>query len=385
MGDRAVPGPAPAEGLARRTQRTENNILEPDSHGNVQRSDQRRLLIGVWSLVCLFAAIAVFRSHEVAIPFRDPHGTILRNRLLISAMLFVGLVIVDGVARSGPKARRPNAVARVIRDRWTRRRLSLAIAGLLAYHLVYFCYHNLKSWVAFRPVRDDMLLRWDHWLFLGHTPAVALHDLLGQHVAAYALMVVYESFTPVVSVCVVASMVFTERVEEGYVFIASTLWVWILGVSSYYLIPSIGPFHEAPGAFSGLPHTVVQDTQAQYLAQRVQLLAHPHAHDSFAQLGAFASLHVAMTTLLLLMARHYGLRRTARAMTVFVCVTMVATVYLGWHYAVDDIAGVAIAVVSTLVGRTMVPRDPDPVDARRGAVTNRERAKSSRADGAACA
>jgi PAP2 superfamily protein len=348
------PGPAPAEALARQTHRTEKNILEPDPPVDIPRSDQRRLLIGVWSLVCVFAAVAAFRSHQVAVPFRDPHGAILRNRLLISSILFAGLVLVDGVARSKPGARRPRAVARVIRHRWPRRRLGLAIAGLLAYHLVYFCYHNLKSWVAFEPLRDDMLGRWDHGLFLGHTPAVLLHDLLGQHVAAYGLMTVYESFTPLVSLCVVASMVFVERVEDGYVFIASALWVWIFGVSSYYLIPSIGPFHNAPGDFSGLPHTLVQDTQANYLAQRAQLLAHPHAHDSFAQLGAFASLHVAMTTLLLLMARHYGLRRTSRAMAVFVCLTMVATVYLGWHYAVDDIAGVAIAVVSTLIGRTMV-------------------------------
>ena len=29
-----------------------------------------------------------------------------------------------------------------------------------------------------------MLLRWDRWLFFGHSPAVLLHDLLGQDVAA---------------------------------------------------------------------------------------------------------------------------------------------------------------------------------------------------------
>jgi membrane-associated phospholipid phosphatase len=233
----------------------------------------------------------------------------------------------------------------------------LVTAGLLAYHLVYFCYHNLKSWVAFRPLRDDVLGRWDHSLFLGHAPAVILHDLLGQHVAAYVLMVVYESFSTLLALAVVASLALVEHVEDGYTFVASAVWVWILGVGSYYLIPSIGPFHSAPQQFSGLPHTMIQDTQSRYLEQRAQLLAHPHAHDSFAQLGAFASLHVAMTTFLLLMAHHYGLRRAQRAMAVFVCLTMVATVYLGWHYAVDDLAGVVIAVVSVALGRAMVGRD----------------------------
>ena len=53
-----------------------------------------------------------------------------------------------------------------------------------------------------RPARPACCWRWDRWLFLGHSPAVLLHDLLGQHVAAYVLMVVYESFSTLVIVAV---------------------------------------------------------------------------------------------------------------------------------------------------------------------------------------
>nr|WP_246416683.1 phosphatase PAP2 family protein [Nocardioides luti] len=202
-----------------------------------------------------------------------------------------------------------------------------------------------------------MLLGWDRWLFLGHSPAVLLHDLLGQHVAAYVLMVVYESFSWLATVSFVAAITLTTRVRDGYVFIASAVWVWILGVGSYYLIPSLGPFHSAPQDFAGLPHTMIQDTQARYVAQRAHLLAHPAASDSFAQISAFASLHVAVTTVLLLMARYYGLRRTARAMTVFLGGTLLATVYLGWHFAVDDLAGLVLAFVAVGLGRlTIYPR-----------------------------
>jgi hypothetical protein len=241
----------------------------------------------------------------------------------------------------------------VLRRRWTRRRLTLVLTGLLAYHLVYFCYHNLKSWDVFRSPRDSMLLAWDRWLFLGHSPAVLLHDVLGQHAAAYVLMVVYESFSTLVSVSVVAALAL-PRVRDGYVFLASAIWVWILGVGSYYLIPSLGPFHSAPGEFAGLPHTMIQDTQARYLGQRAYLLAHPAASDAFAQISAFASLHVAVTCLIVLMARYYGLRRTSIALTAFLVATIVATVYLGWHFAVDDVAGLLIAVVAVRLGRLMV-------------------------------
>jgi hypothetical protein len=322
--------------------------------GTARAGRSLRWLIPIWSVVAVFAVVTLARSQQVGIPLRDPHGSILRNRLLISVALLVVLAVVDAALRRQRPAPSFAALLGRLRERWPGRRIALTLTGLLAYHLVYFCYHNLKSWVAFRPLRDDLLLRSDRWLFLGHTPAVLLHDLLGQHVAAYVLMVVYESFSTLVTISVVASLVFVEDIRDGYVFIASGLWMWILGVASYYLIPSIGPFHSDPQAFAGLPHTMIQHTQAAYLAQRVHLLAHPHAGDSFAQLGAFASLHVAGTTLVLLMAHHYGLRRAARAMTIFVACTMVATVYLGWHYAVDDIAGVVIAVTSVSVGRRMV-------------------------------
>ena len=46
------------------------------------------------------------------------------------------------------------------------------------------------------------------------------------------------------------------------------------------------------------------------------------------------------------MARYYGLRRILSWVAVaFLVGTMLATVYLGWHFAVDDVAGIAIAWV----------------------------------------
>jgi membrane-associated phospholipid phosphatase len=150
------------------------------------------------------------------------------------------------------------------------------------------------------------------------------------------------------------SIVFVTRIRDGFVAIASALWVWILGVGAYYLIPSLGPFDSAPQEFAGLPHTMIQDTQARYMGQRAHLLAHPQASDAFAQVSAFASLHVAITCLILLMTRYYGLRRATQAMGVFLFGTIIATVYLGWHFFVDDIAGIAIALVGVYLGRSMI-------------------------------
>jgi len=308
----------------------------------------------VWILVALFAIVTGMWSYDVGIPLRDPHGTVFWSRIARSVVYFGLMALVDAGVRTGRRGWTVRKAVGVLRRRWTTRRLTLAMSGLLAYHVVYLCYHNLKSWDVFNQIRDGMLLGWDRWLFLGHSPAVLLHHLLGLHVAAYVLMVVYESFSRLVSLSFVAALVFTTRIRDGYVFIASAMWAWILGVGSYYLIPSLGPFSSAPREFAGLPHTMIQDTQAKYLAQRDYLLAHPHAGDAYAQISAFASLHVALTFVILLMARYYGLRRLALALTAYLVAIIIATVYLGWHYAVDDIAGLVIGYLAVLLGRLMI-------------------------------
>jgi len=313
-----------------------------------------RWVVPVWIVVAAFATVTLVRSHQVGIPLRDPHGAILRSRVALSLGIFVVLVVLDAAVRAHRRGLPPMRLLAVVRDRWTLRRLVLALSGLLAYHLVYFCYHNLKSWDVLNRPRDQMLLDWDRWLFLGHSPAILLHHLLGTHLAAYVLMVVYESFSTLVSVAVVVAVVLPDRVREGYVFIAAGLWIWILGTLSYYAIPSLGPFHGAPGEFADLPHTMIQDTQSRYMAQRAHFLAHPQARDAFAQVSAFASLHIGVLTVVWLMARYYRLRRISLVLAVDVAVTCVATVYLGWHFFVDDLAGLFIGALAVLIGVGMV-------------------------------
>lgn len=312
----------------------------------------------LWAVVACFLGAGIARSVQVGIPFRDPHGAFLVSRVLLTLGIFLGLLALDGLIRTG----RPRTARRVwatIHLRWTPSRLALAWTALLAYHLTYFTYHNLKSWDVFNAPRDAMLTQWDRWLFFGHSPAVLLHDVLGNHAAAWVLMGWYESFPSLVVVAFPAAVVMARRMRDAYVGIAAFVWVWILGTATYYLIPSLGPFQAEPGDFAGLPHMMIQDTQARYLAQRDYLLAHPHAGDAFAQVSAFASLHVGVTATILGLAWWHRLRRTTIALGVFLAGTMVATVYLGWHFAVDIPAGLAIASLAWwLAPRTIGVRRP---------------------------
>ncbi|GAA1807819.1 hypothetical protein GCM10009795_061250 [Nocardioides hankookensis] len=313
-----------------------------------------RWLLRMWAIALVFALVTLWRSSVVGIPVRDPGGEIFRVRIAITAGTFAVLAVLDAVRRVPRGERAPGPVLETLRRRWPARRLLVAAAALLAYHVVYASYHNLKSWDVLNAPRDHALTRVDQALFLGHSPAVLLHSVLGEHWSAYVLVVVYESFPTLVSIAFVAAVVGVDRLRDGAVFLASAMWVWILGVATYYLVPSLGPFDDRPQDFAGLPHTIVTTTQAAYMEQRAHLLADPSAHDAFAQVSAFASLHVGVTTVIVLMAVYYGLRRTAAVLAGYLVLTVVATVYLGWHFVVDDVAGLAIGIAAVGLGMLTV-------------------------------
>jgi membrane-associated phospholipid phosphatase len=311
-------------------------------------------MVRVVAIVVLFGLVTFARSRQVDIPLRDPHGKLFSAKILSTAQTLLVLVVIDILVRWFQGRRGGRSLWRTVRERWTPYRIGMILVALVAYQTVYLCYRNLKSWDVFRAPQDDMLLRWDKWLFLGHSPAVLLHDLLGQDTAARLLGHWYEAFPMLVTVSLVAALAFTPTVRSAYVFVVSAMWAWIIGVGSYYLIPSLGPFDAAPAEFAGLTHTSIQTTQQTYLFQRANLLAEPGVGEHFAQISAFASLHCALTFLIVLMARYYGLPRLAWAAGVFLAGTIVATVYLGWHFAVDDVAGLALAWASVQLGKLTV-------------------------------
>ena len=73
----------------------------------------------------------------------------------------------------------------LIREHWTRERITLVILGLICFYVTYVSYRNLKNFLPFvratntRRGNDYELHKFDQWLFLGHDPALVLHSLLG--------------------------------------------------------------------------------------------------------------------------------------------------------------------------------------------------------------
>lgn len=314
--------------------------------------------VAFWVVVVAFGVVTLLWSAHVGVGLRDPNGRLFRNKLTDAILLFLALAVLDVLVRTVRAGWSIAQLRSQFATRWDVRRMALLLAGLVGYHVVYVSYRNLKSWDAFNTPRDHDLLAFDRHVFFGHSPASLLHDLLGQsHMMAGFLAQVYESFPKLVSLTIVAAPAFITATRRGLVTPAAGMWAWILGTISYYAVPSLGPCYSAAADFVGLPHTTITDGQANYMQERLAFLAHPSDPSTFVSISAFASLHVGLTCMIMLLAAYYRKRVLTIVLAVYLVLVMISTVYFGWHFFADLLAGLVLGVLSVTLGHlTVYPR-----------------------------
>jgi hypothetical protein len=308
-------------------------------------------------------AAAVAATRAAGLPLRDPDSISVTR--FASAAVVVALVvaldaIVRGVRRSG---RRPSraTLASILRERWPRHRIAIVAAALISFYVTYFAYRNVKSVApVLRPGEsfDQRLLDLERGVLGGSDPGALLHDVLGTGVSAHVLSAVYMAFFALIPLALAVALVLVRDQRVG-LFVVTALSVnWLLAAGSYLVLPSIGPFHADPATFAGLPPTAVTDMQTELMAKRTAFLADPGAEGAAQSIGAFASLHTSILLTAAIAGHLLGASRPARtALWGVAILTIVATVYFGWHYVVDDLAGAAIAVVSLVAARLLTGAD----------------------------
>src|SRR4029079_6124876 len=199
-------------------------------------------------------------------------------------------------------------------------------------------YRNLKAIVPLvRPghLFDGQLADFDRAMFAGNDPAALLHSLLGTGILTHVFSTFYVAFIVFLPLTIGVSLVFSRDREAGLFYTTAQSINWVLGAASYLLLPSLGPAYAHPGAFAALPASEVTHLHAVLMARRVPFLRDPATATPQA-IAAFASLHISMSFTAALAAHVLGLgRRLKIALWVWFGVTMVGTVYLGWHYVAD--------------------------------------------------
>jgi membrane-associated phospholipid phosphatase len=145
--------------------------------------------------------------------------------------------------------------------------------------------------------------------------------------------------------------VWSRNISFGYWYVTAQCLAWALGTASYYAIPSLGPAFYYVWLYSGLEHTGVTQLQDSLFYGRSEVRFDPFGAEGVQSVAGFASLHVAITLVAALVA-HYTVRHAwiRYSMWVFFALTVLSTIYFGWHYIADDVAGALIAIVSVYVG-----------------------------------
>lgn len=318
---------------------------------------QRHAYAMLLAVAAVMGVLAVVCSRELGYPLRDPEG--LLGPAWLRLPLLVGMAfLVDVVPRSFYRTRGrltgfTDAARGVIREHWTRERLKLVTIGLIGFYITYVSYRNLKNFLPFimsddgEPRKYDRELhKMDEWLLFGNDLSTILHSALGTGISAHILSYIYVFFLPMVPISIVIWSVWSRNISYGYWFVTAQCLCWSLGTLSYYALPTLGPNFYYPSLYTDLPHTAVKDLQDALSDGRQAKLLDPFS-DGIQSVAGFASLHVAITVCVALVAHYTIQTRWLRiGLWTFAGLTVTATTYFGWHYIADDIAGLLIAVVS---------------------------------------
>lgn len=255
-----------------------------------------------------------------------------------------------------------------LRRHWTPARLVLVGVGVASFYLTYVGYRNLKSALPFArdfndpgQMFDRELNTLDRVLFFGNQPGPVLHDILGTGIAAHVLSTIYLVFLPLVPILVMVWVVWSPRIAFGYWFVLSQCLTWALGTASYYALPTLGPvYFYAPG-YTDLPQTGTTSAVESLRRSRDTILNGAYdgtiVDNVVNSVAGFASLHTAVTLAWALIVQFtIQSRWIKRIFWTNVAATIVATIYFGWHYVADDVAGIAIALVAVYVAALAIGR-----------------------------
>ncbi|TXR57341.1 inositol phosphorylceramide synthase [Quadrisphaera setariae] len=359
------------------------------------RRHRHRVLLLAAGTAAITGGLAVIGSVALGIPMRDPDGFLGPGWVRMPAIVAICLLI-DVLPRAAwrlrghPDLRSPRGFVESVRDvavaRWPWRRLVPVLVAVASFYITYVGYRNLKNFLPFihEGSQDLALVASDRLLAFGNNPAEVLHAVLGTGFSAHVLSFVYMGYLIFVPVSVAVALIFWKHLSHGLWYVTALCLNWALGAASYYLIPASGPFYALPWDFSDLSRTDVTGLQAALVRNRSIVMADPDVSGTVSGIAAFASLHVSVVFTAALIVQLIRMPKLVRrAMWTFFVLTVLATIYFGWHYIVDDLAGMAIGGIAVWAGAWATgnlrdpskrPEDEDDVAGSADAVEARRRA-----------
>lgn len=311
----------------------------------IERNFGAAWLTGIAMVVATFMFAAISE-----LPVRDP-DSFVPGYIRFPAIVLTGIAL-DIVPRVLWRARRsPRSVVRmwgdVLRERWPASHWVFAVGGVTAWYICYAAFRNLKSMAPFINTKswDAEFANIDKELWFGHDPAQVMHDVFGTGIAAQFFSLVYFVWIALVPVSIAIALVWTRSTRAGSWYVTALAFDWALGAALYIVFPTVGPVYHGSQThlFDSLPQTYNSDLASTMWDDRVSVMADTFGSGTLQTIAAFPSLHVGIMVTICLVVSYIGLARWIKiASWVFLGLTIVATIYLGWHYFVDVLGGAAL-------------------------------------------
>ncbi len=204
--------------------------------------------------------------------------------------------------------------------------------------VVPIMFMNLKGLIeAVNPVNWDLfLIELDRWLFWGHDPAILVEKFYNPFLTEL-LQFAYVSyfFIPIIlGISVYKKDIYLFRKVATVVLLA--FYISYLG---YFLVPAIGPRFTMKELFT-------KDLKGIFFTPYIKSLLNflePNPHD------CFPSGHTAVSLVCLMLAKKYRVKFWL--LLPMVVGLIVSTVYHRYHYVIDVVAGIVLAIFSYYVGQ----------------------------------
>jgi len=203
---------------------------------------------------------------------------------------------------------------------------------------------------------DETLAQADRLLFLGTDPWRLLQPLAGHPGVTLVLDAAYKLWMAILIVSWFAVALNPRHDKLRIRYFLAFLLTWVLGGNLLaYALSSAGPaFLEHMGAVATAAAYADLMAYLKSIHSKIDLTAihlqtllwqqHVAGHNELGGISAFPSMHNALATLMALAAwrMHRGL---GILLVVFTLMIFAGSILLAWHYAVDGIAGMAVALL----------------------------------------
>jgi membrane-associated phospholipid phosphatase len=326
-----------------------------------RRETRLGLYLAEW--VVLLSAIVCYGLYDfLGVPFHNLDSMFLERAgsLFSYYLLALPLTLLVLRLRHLRVSKREGAGVPPIRTTWehfrarflTMRSLLLDFRALLLCVILFIVFIELKHLTPFlrSTLFDNRFI--NHELRLmggGKLASEAMLALVGYRLAPL-LSEGYFLFYPYVAMLIYL-FVLQRDVSLRAEFLLGLSLCWLIGVLLIYLVPTLGPVFVLD-SFNSLPETGVSVMQEKLLRMRESVLA---GRGGVYLISGFPSLHVAITAYGTGML--YRLSPWLSLISLLVlALTLVTTLYFGWHYLMDDIGGLVLGFgVAVVVRRYFRP------------------------------